>query len=116
MIAALAGLLSGLLGSLGMGGGAVLLIYLRALTDTDQLQAQGINLFFFLPIAALSLILHSRKKLVEWKTGLLCALAGIPMAFLGVWLAQLIGSVWLSKGFAVFLLYIAFRALTKKAA
>ena len=37
--ALLAGLLSGIIGGMGMGGGAVLIIYLSLFTDTPQLKA-----------------------------------------------------------------------------
>ena len=56
-------LTSGLLGSLGMGAGAVLLLYLRVFGGAGQFEAQGINLIFFLPIAALSIVLHARNGL-----------------------------------------------------
>ena len=62
--AALAGFAAGALGAMGLGGGGVLLLYL-ALTGTGQLAAQGVNLTFFLPIAALSLVLHRKNGLVE---------------------------------------------------
>lgn len=107
----LVGLCSGLLGSLGMGAGAVLLVYLRIFGGMEQMQAQGVNLLFFLPIAAFSLFLHSRKGLVDWKAGLLCAVSGLPMVFFGVWLAGVLGGVWLSKAFALLLLYIGVREL-----
>lgn len=111
MITFLIGLSSGLLGSLGMGAGAVLLVYLRVFGGMDQMRAQGVNLLFFLPIAAFSLFLHSRKGLVDWKNGLLCAAAGLPMVFAGVWLADALGGVWLSKLFALLLVYIGIREL-----
>lgn len=111
MITFLIGLSSGLLGSLGMGAGAVLLVYLRVFGGMDQLRAQGVNLLFFLPIAAFSLFLHNRKGLVDWKNGLLCAAAGLPMVFAGVWLAEALGGVWLSKLFALLLVYIGIREL-----
>ena len=60
-------LASGLLGALGMGAGAVLLLYLRVYGGCDQLTAQGINLLFFLPIALLSILLHARNHLIDWK-------------------------------------------------
>ena len=44
----IAGLLSGIIGAMGLGGGAVLLIYLSLIKGTDQLKAQGINLLFFI--------------------------------------------------------------------
>ena len=48
--ALLAGLFSGILGSMGLGGGAVLVIYLSLFTNTKQLSAQGINLIFFITL------------------------------------------------------------------
>ena len=44
-----AGLLSGIIGAMGLGGGAVLIIYLSVFTDMPQLKSQGINLLFFYP-------------------------------------------------------------------
>ena len=53
--ALLAGLFSGIIGAMGLGGGAVLIIYLSVFTDMPQLEAQGINLIFFIPIAIAAL-------------------------------------------------------------
>ena len=44
--ALLAGLFSGIAAAMGLGGGAVLVIYLAIFTDTAQLTSQGINLLF----------------------------------------------------------------------
>ena len=55
----------------------------------EQLQSQGINLIFFIPIALLSLILHSKSKLIEWKTALLSAALGL----LGAWAGWYIGGM-----------------------
>ena len=63
--ALLAGLFSGVIGAMGLGGGAVLIIYLALFTDTAQLKAQGINLLFFIPIAAAAVIVYSIKKCVK---------------------------------------------------
>lgn len=86
LTAALAGFAAGALGAMGLGGGAVLLLCL-ALTGTDQLTAQGINLIFFLPVAALSLFLHRKNGLVFLPAalpmaagGLLGLLCGVPLA------------------------------------
>ena len=97
-------LASGLLGALGMGAGAVLLLYLRVYGGCDQLTAQGINLLFFLPIALLSILLHARNHLIDWKAAGLCVLTGLPGVLLGVCL--------LSKAFALLLLVIGLRELS----
>lgn len=95
----IAGLLSGIIGAMGLGGGAVLLIYLSLIKGTDQLKAQGINLLFFIPVAALSVIIYAFKKQIKWKTVLLLAAPGLVGAFLGVWLTGIIGAKVVGKIF-----------------
>ena len=114
IVIAVVSLLSGLLGSLGMGAGAVLLLYLRVLGGVEQFEAQGINLIFFLPIAVLSILLHARNHLISWKAAGVCILAGLPAVFLGVWLGGLAGGPLLSKLFAGLLLIIGVRELFQK--
>ena len=65
--ALLAGLFSGIIGGMGLGGGAVLIMYLAVFTDTSQLKAQGINLLFFIPIGTLAVIIYAIKKKIKWK-------------------------------------------------
>ncbi len=103
--------LTGVLASLGVGGGMLLIIYLTVFGGFDQLSAQGINLIYFLPIALLSVIIHSRSGLVEWKRIVPSLIAGVISAPLGAWLAQSIGSPVLKKIFAVFILIIGIREL-----
>ena len=57
----IAALLTGIFASMGVGGGMILIIYLTVFGGFDQLAAQGINLIYFIPIALLSVILHSRN-------------------------------------------------------
>ncbi len=89
--ALLAGLFSGILGSMGLGGGGILIIYLALFTDTKQLTAQGINLLFFIPIGILSLIIYSVKKQIKWKPTLKIAAYGIAGATAGILLADFLG-------------------------
>ena len=113
--ALLAGLLSGIIGGMGMGGGAVLIIYLSLFTDTPQLKAQGINLLFFIPIGLTALLIYAFKKQIKWKTVLPFAAFGIIGAFLGIMLTEYISNAWLSKIFGVFLILMAFKEIfTKK--
>lgn len=99
ILALLAGLLSGIIGAMGLGGGAVLIIYLTLFTDTNQLKAQGINLFFFLPIALIAVVIYAFKKEIEWKKIIPIALGGILGSFLGIFLGTFIGGDFLSKLF-----------------
>ncbi|MBO5725511.1 MAG: sulfite exporter TauE/SafE family protein [Clostridia bacterium] len=112
--ALLAGLFSGVIASMGMGGGAVLLIYLTVFTSTAQLAAQGINLIFFIPIGILSLIIYTLKKQIEWRRCLPLALFGVVGAFLGIYLSGVISGEWLSKMFGVFLCILGLKEIFTK--
>ena len=114
-IAALsAGLFSGIIGGMGMGGGAVLIIYFSLFTDTTQLKAQGINLLFFIPIGFLALIIYAFKKQIKWKTVIPLAAFGILGAFLGIMLTEYISNEWLSKIFGIFLILMAVKEIFTK--
>ena len=110
----LIGFLAGFAGGLGVGGGGILLLYLTAFTETNQLSAQGINLVFFLPTAAAALFLHFKNGFVKWKTALLSVLFGIPAVFLGFFIAKSIDENLLRLGFALLLLFIGVKELFRK--
>ncbi len=114
IIIGLVSFFTGVAASLGLGGGFVLLIYLTAFAGVPQLEAQGINLIFFLPIAALSLIFHTKNKLIDKKPLLPSILTGAAAVVLGVLLAGVLGSKWLSKLFAIFILYVGIKELFHK--
>lgn len=111
MIIFLVSFIGAALSALGMGGGGILLMYLTAYAGIDQLSAQGVNLVFFIPVAATALFIHVKNKLVRWKIVLPCVLLGLPGVFLGSWLAEYLGSDILKRIFAVFLLIIGIREL-----
>ena len=67
LVISLVSLVTGVFASLGLGGGMVLIIYLTVFADMTQIQAQGINLVFFVPIALISLYKHHKNGLIEWK-------------------------------------------------
>ncbi|MDE7390601.1 MAG: sulfite exporter TauE/SafE family protein [Lachnospiraceae bacterium] len=104
VISAIAGIASGIIGAMGMGGGGVLIIYLNLFTDTPQSTAQGINLLFFLPTAVLSVLYYSRKKLIEWKIAIPFALMGMLGTLLGCFLCGRFDNTILQKMFGVLLL------------
>ena len=63
----LASFFAGIFGSMGLGGGSVLIIYLTVFAGIEQLAAQGINLIFFLPTAAVAIFVYSRKRIIKWR-------------------------------------------------
>lgn len=111
---AAAGIASGLLGAMGMGGGGVLIIYLTLMAGVEQRTAQGINLLFFIPIAVIALFLHCRKHLVDWKAALPAALCGLAGTFLGTWLSGWMEHTLLQKAFGVLLLSIGIHEIMAK--
>lgn len=106
IIKIIAGFLSGIIGGMGLGGGAVLLIYLRVFENTEQLRAQGINLLFFLPIGLVAVIMYSFKKMIKWRTVIPVALFGLLGSIGGIYLGRLIGSKYLGKIFAIILIIL----------
>lgn len=99
----IAGIATAILAGLGVGGGGLLVIYLVFILGIEQLQAQGMNLAFYLFASGASLVVHCRKRCIDWKIAGICAAFGIAGSFLGVWLAGIIDPLWIRKTFGVFL-------------
>lgn len=114
MIMFLIGFVSGILGGMGIGGGTVLIPGLVLVAGLNQHQAQGINLLFFLPVAVVSLIIHMKNKLINYKIMLLAVAAGVPAALGGACLASVIQEGLLRKIFGVFLILAGFYEWFKK--
>ncbi|MBQ7107424.1 MAG: sulfite exporter TauE/SafE family protein [Clostridia bacterium] len=112
--ALLAGLFSGIIASMGMGGGAVLLIYLTVFASVEQLAAQGINLIFFIPIGLLSLIIYTFKKQIEWRICLPIAAVGVLGAFAGIYISGVISGDMLGKIFGIFLCFLGLKEIFTK--
>lgn len=113
-VIAVVSFLTGLVASLGLGGGMVLIIYLTIFSGMAQLEAQGINLIFFIPIALISIILHTKSKLIIWKKILPSIITGAVIALLFSFIASMLGSEILSKIFSIFIIIIGIKELIKK--
>ncbi len=107
--ALLAGLLSGLIGAMGLGGGAVLIIYLNLFTDTPQLKAQGINLIFFIPIAIAAVLIYTKQKKIKWKTAAFVSLFGLIGSAAGSLLVGVLGGEITGKIFGGLLVLMGLR-------
>lgn len=103
--------LTGIFASMGLGGGMVLIVYLTVFAGFSQLVAQGINLVFFIPIAIISLVLHTKNKLVEWKKAVPAVLWGTAAVIISAWLANKIEQSLLSKAFGIFLILMGLKEL-----
>ncbi|MBQ9106853.1 MAG: sulfite exporter TauE/SafE family protein [Clostridia bacterium] len=111
LTATLAGLISGIVGSMGMGGGGVLIIYLTLFAGVEQIKAQGTNLLFFIPIAIVSLIIYWRRDVIDLKKNLQFILWGICGCLPGYFLATKLQNGLLSKIFGAGLILLAAREI-----
>lgn len=103
-IAALsAGLFSGIIGGMGLGGGAVLIIYLALFTQAEQLTAQGINLLFFIPTAVAATVIYTVKKQIKWGIVIRASIFGLMGTAVGWLAASSFGGELTSKIFGLFL-------------
>ena len=99
MIASVIGFFSGILSGMGVGGGMLLIPALRMFFDMEQKAAQGINLFCFIPSSLCALVLHLKKKNVDFKKALPMIIAGVPFSLLGAFVCSQIPQTLLSKLF-----------------
>lgn len=99
----------GFLTGLGIGGGSLLVLWLTGVAGLDMVTARGINLLFFLPGAAISLILRRRSLSIR---RLLPALAaGCLTAALGSFLAPGLDTGLLRRLFGGLLVLTGLREL-----
>lgn len=106
MLSVIAGLVCGVISGLGIGGGSLLMIYMTAFAHLGQLEAQGINLLYFLPTAGTSLLLHVKNRYVVWPVVLPAAIAGAVCSFASGYLAGSLEDHILRKLFGGFLLVV----------
>ena len=102
-----AGLLSGILGGMGMGGGTVLSPLLNIFYGVSQHAAQAANLISFIPMAIVALIIHLKNKLVEFKKVLFIICPGVIACVFGCYLARLISGDLLGRLFGGFLILLS---------
>lgn len=108
------GLLSGITASMGLGGGFILMIYLTTIAGIDQMDAQGMNILFFLPIALISICMHIKNKLIDTKPLASSMIFGVVGVFVGIGVAFLFQVYWISKLFALLLLIFGIKELFHK--
>lgn len=102
----IAGVLSGVIAGMGMGGGTLLIPILTIFLSVEQHLAQGINLVVFLPMSAVTLIIHCKNKLVDFRVGIPIMLSGIVASIIGSLLAMKLNNDILRRLFGVFLLLV----------
>lgn len=103
---ALAAVLGGILGGMGMGGGTVYIPILTLLFGIEQHMAQWLNLIAFVPMAIVSLIIHAKNKLLDKQCFAKLAIPSVISAVGFAWAATTIRGSLLSIGFGAFLVLV----------
>lgn len=113
-----AGLISGTISGMGIGGGTILIPALTMFLDINQHIAQGVNLLFFIPTAIIALFIHKKNGNLEFKTALPLMLWGLLGASCGSFLALNLKARLLRRIFGIFLFlmggYEIFKGFKKK--
>jgi uncharacterized membrane protein YfcA len=99
---------------MGIGGGVVLIPAVSIFISMKQQAAQGMNLVYFIPTAAIALTTHIKNKSVNIKKSVPLIVFGIIGAFIGAKLAVSLQPILLKKVFGCFLLIMGFIELFKK--
>lgn len=102
-----AGVLSGVLGGMGMGGGTVLIPLLNIFYSVSQHTAQASNLISFLPMAVVALIIHLKNRLVDFNKILFIIIPGVFTCIFGCYLARAINGELLKRMFGGFLFLLS---------
>lgn len=112
----LIGVLSGVLGSMGLGGGTIL-IPLLSLIQISQKSAQVINIFSFVVVAFFIIFFYVKKGFIQVFPALCFSILGVLSASFTALLVQETSSHTIKILFGIFLLSMAlfelFNFLTK---
>ena len=101
----IASFLVAVLAGMGVGSGGLFIVYLTMLADMPQLEAQGLNLHFFIFATAAALLLHARTHpLPLGRLAYVCGVGSIGCT-LGATLAQHMNGGTLRTVFAVVLIF-----------
>ena len=98
------GILISVLAGLGIGSGGLLVIYLKIAKNISQLEAQGINLLFFVVAGSASLIIHIKKRKLNYKKVIIMIIFGSVGAVAGSFIANFTDGEIIKKIFGGFLL------------
>lgn len=110
----LAGMGCGVLSAWGVGGGTLLLLVMTLFFGVDQAAAQGVNLLYFLPTAAMGLIWHRQNGLLDKALLRRTVPWALVTAAAASWAATALDVTLLRRPFGIFLLIAAAVTLRRK--
>lgn len=99
----------------GIGGAGLLVVYLTLIHGMDQVQAQALNLAFFVLSALSSAAVQIKNRtLPDLRLIMFCSAASIPGVFFGTYLRNMMSNDVLRMAFGALLLITAFIVLRKE--
>lgn len=102
----LAGLLSGIVGGMGMGGGTLLIPILTLCLGVSQHIAQGVNLLVFIPMGLVAIIIHLFNHLIDFRVFLLLIIPALVSSIVASNFSNGLETNTLKTIFAVFLIVV----------
>lgn len=99
----LIGIVSGIVSGLGMGGGALLIIFLTLIFKIEQHVAQASNLIFFIPTSIIAVLMNIKNKNINIKLAIYVSIFGAIGALIGAKMAMITNAKFLKKYFGIFL-------------
>ncbi len=109
----LVGLFSGILTSIGVGGGFILIPVLVKAMNYSQQQAQLTNLIYFIPTSIVSIYFHRKNDFIKIDIVKSIIPFSIVGAVIGTVLTLVISTTMLSKFFGLFLLVLGIKQFFK---
>ena len=103
----LIGVISGIIGGLGMGGGTILILLLSVFQGIEQNIAQATNVIFFVPTAISAIFVNYRERNIEIKLAKTLSVFGILGAIIGAIISVNTDVQKLRKFYGIFLAIIA---------
>lgn len=103
-----AGIISGLFTA---GGGLILVPAFMYILKMEPKKARATSIFCILPMVITTAIFYSKNNLINWKTGIYCAIGGVIGGFIGAKLLNKVTDKYLKIIFAIFLIYAAYNML-----
>lgn len=114
MLDFLVSFLTAALSATGVGGGGLLVLYLRLVKNTEQLYAQGINLIFFVFSSVSAAVVHLIRRKLPVSRILLIGISGFFGSFLGLFLLRLLNASFLSQAFGGLMVICGIRTFFAK--
>lgn len=106
--------ISGVISSMGLGGGSILIILLTTVLEYPQRKAQGINIIFFLPCALYGILSYKKQGYILKDKVFPVIIFGLIGSTAGYFILDYVRADYLTKIFGCLLIYIGLRDLLKR--